>query len=203
MFEDPECRDCYLSNFVQNACLPGTGNAEEARLAIFIDQPSWMDDQRRRPFVSDSAELIYHFIDRMGLDRNHVWLDYVLKCAAGKRVPSRKAERLQCIEACSKYRFATLQTMPNLKAIVTMGKVSLEAFTGNTELKNFEGMSWGANEPQVRDVGVNQIWVTYNPNYLLEKPAETPEVYRVIWKAAIAAGLQPKETKVKPYNWDR
>lgn len=202
MFEDRQCRDCVLHNFVENVCLPGLGNTETAKLAIFVDQPSWMDDQRNRPFVSESASLILHFIDRMGLNRDDVWLDYVLKCAAGKQVPSKKSDRLQCIEACSKYRFATLQTLPQLKAIVIMGKISLEAFTGNTELKNFEGMSWGANEPQVRDCGVSQVWVTYNPNYLLEKPAETPEVYRVIWRAAIAAGLQPKETQVKPFNWD-
>ena len=92
--------------------------------------------------------------------------------------------------------------MPNLKAIVTMGKIALEAFTGNSELKGFEGMSWGAKEIEVRSKGVEQIWVTYNPTYLSEKPAETPEVYRVLWRAAQAAGLTPKETKVPPYDWD-
>lgn len=202
MFESPNCRDCKLNNFCANPCLPGIGNQEEARLGIFLDQPNWMDDKRNKPFVSEPAELLYHFIDRMGIDRKFVWLDYVLKCAAGKQVPSRKAERLQCIEACSKYRFATLQTLPNLKAIVSMGRIALEAFTGNSELAKFEGMSWTPNESQVRDCGVGAIWVTYNPSYLLEKPAETPEVYRVIWRAAESAGLQPKETKVKPYKWN-
>jgi uracil-DNA glycosylase family 4 len=202
MFESPECQDCKLYKFVVNPCLPGVGTAEDAVLAIFVDQPNWMDDQRRRPFVSESADLIRHFIDRMGIPQSKVWLDYVLKCGAGKQVPSQKSERLQCIEACSKYRFATLQMIPNLKSIVTMGRIALEAFTGNSELAKFEGMSWGATEPTIRDLGIDKIWVTYNPVYLLEKPAETPEVYRVLWRAAEAAGLQPKETKVKPYPWD-
>lgn len=202
MFESPDCEDCYLFSRCQNPCLVGRGNADEARLALFVDQPSWMDDQRNHSFVSQSGDLLFHFIDRMGIDRKYVWLDYVIKCGVGSMMPSKKSERLQCLEACSKYRFATLQTIPNLKAIVTLGKVALEAFTGNSELKNFAGMSWPASEPAVRDCGIDRIWVTYNPNYVLEKPAETPEVYRVIWRAAEAAGLQPKETKVKPFNWE-
>lgn len=202
MFEDHRCQDCSLFSKCHNPCLPGKGNAETAVLAIFVDQPSWMDDQRRESFVSDPAKLLWHFIDRMGINRDCVWLDYVLKCGAGKGVPTRKAERAVCIEACSKYRFATLQTLPQLKAIVTMGKIALEAFTGNTELKNFEGCAWWPSEPAVRDTGVNKVWVTYNPAYCKEKPAETPEVYRVIWRAAESAGLKPKETKVEPFDWD-
>lgn len=202
MFESPDCEDCPMNRMCANPCIVGRGRAETARLAIFVDQPSWMDDQRNRPFVSQAGDLLFHFIDRMGIHRDYVWLDYVLKCAAGKHVPKQKSERLQCIEACSKYRFATLQTMPNLKSIVAMGRIALEAFTGNSELAKFEGMSWHAAEVGVRNCGVERIWVTYNPNYLLEKYAETPEVYRVLWKAAEEAGLQPKETKVKPFNWD-
>lgn len=180
----------------------GRGDQWNARLVIFVDQPTWMDDMRNRPFVSQSGELLLHFIDRMGIDRKYVWFDYVIKCGVGSMMPKQKSERLKCLEACSKYRFGTLQTMPNLKAVVTMGRVALEAFTGNSELKNFVGMSWQATEPAVRDCGIDRVWVTYNPLYLLEKPAETPEVYRVIWRAAEAAGLQPRETKIKPFNWE-
>lgn len=203
MFEDRTCTDCCLAKECEHPCMPSVGNQFEARMAIYVDQPSWMDDQRNRSFISDSAELIWHFIDRMGINRELVFLDYVLKCAAGKQVPGRKSDRLVCIQACSKYRFATLQAIPNLKNIVAMGQIALEAFTGNTELKNFEGMSWPVSELSVRAAGVEKVWCTYNPNYLLEKPAEVPEVYRVIWRAAEAAGLSPVETKVKPFNWDR
>lgn len=174
-------------------------------MAVFVDQPTWMDDMRNRPFVSSSGDLLKHFIARMGIHPDYVYLDYTVKCGAGKFIPKQKSDRLVCIEACSKYRFATLQMMPNLKSIVAMGRLSLEAFTGNSELARFEGMAWGASEPRVRDTGVDKIWVTYNPSYLLPpqgKPAETPEVYRVLWRAAEAAGLQPKETTVKPFNWD-
>lgn len=202
MFEDPNCTDCKLYNWASHVCMKGEGNPETARLAVYIDQPTFQDDTRGRPFISEAGELLRYFFARMGIDREAYYLDYSLKCYAGKRMPSRKNERLVLIEACSKYRFATLQTMPNLKTIVTMGSVSLETFTGNTEVGKFEGMAWMPREPQVRDLGVSEIWVTYSPLYLLEKPAETPTIYRTLWRAAEKAGLEPKETKVPMYKWE-
>jgi uracil-DNA glycosylase family 4 len=181
----------------------GKGNPETARMAIYVDQPSFLDDRQKKPFSSESGDLLHHFMSRMGIHSDWYYLDYILKCACPKKMmPKQKAERLQCIEACSKYRFATLQTMPDLKVIVAMGKIALEAFTGNTEIGKFEGCGWEPREPEIRSLGVQKIWVTYSPLYLLEKPAETPDIYGVLWCAAEEAGLKPQETKVPPYKWN-
>lgn len=202
MFEDKDCEDCSLSKTYPNTvCMKGRGNSDEARMIIYVDQPAYMDDVRSRPFITEVGDLLRHFIARMGIDPMFVYYDYILKCYGGKKIPTQKAERLVCIQACSKYRFATLQTIPNLKSIVVMGKIGLEAFTGNSEIGKFEGCSWECREPEVRDLNIQHVWVTYSPHYVFEKPAETPELYRVIWCAAVEAGLNPKETKVPPFKW--
>lgn len=203
MFEDHTCEDCVLARSLPaTVCMVGRGNPDTARLVIYLDHPSYMDDIRGKPFITDAGDLLRHFIARMGIDQQFVYMDYVLKCFAPKKmIPSQKADRLICIQACSKYRFATLQTMPNLKSIVAMGRMSLEAFTGNSEMKNFEGCAWEPREFQIRDLGIQKIWIAYSPNYAFEKPAETPDLYRVIWCAAEEAGLNPTETKVPPFKW--
>ncbi len=204
MFEDNQCQDCRVGRYYPNVtCMVGVGNPETARMAIYMDQPSYMDDRMSKAFSAESGDLLRHFIARMGIHPDFVYFDYILKCHCPKKMmPSTKADRLICIQACSKYRFATLQTMPNLKSIVAMGKIALEAFTGNTEIGKFEDCSWEPREPQIRELGIPHIWVTYSPLYCFEKPAETPSLYRVVWRAAVEAGLNPQETKVPPYKWE-
>ena len=200
--EDPNCSLCSLVNWCASPCLQGKGDLDTAKLAIFTDAPAYLDDVRHRPYVSDGAQILEYMLARMGLDLiRDVRLDYTLKCYAGKKLPSKKRDRLVCIEACSTYRIATLQAMPNLKTIMAMGRTSLEAFNGSSELSAFAEECWTPREPSVRELGVRHIWVSYSPLYLIEKPAESPEVYRTLWKAAEEAGLNPTTTKVPPIAW--
>lgn len=177
---------------------------DSARMVIYMDAPFYMDDIRRKPFVSDGAELLKNLLGRMSLsvENGDVYLDYVVKCYAGKKMPSKRHERLKCVEACSFYRFATLQNMPNVKAVVGMGRLCLEAFTGSSEIGDYEGECWTPAEVQMRQF-IRHIWMTYSPAYLLEKPAEIPNIYRVIFTAAQEAGLEPKPNLKHPhYKWD-
>lgn len=162
----------------------------------------WEDTLRGRPFVSRAGEILLNLLGRMSLTTEQVYLDYTVKCWAGKKMPKQKCDRLVCIEACSYYRFATLQNMPNLRKIVGMGSLTLEAITGSTEMKHFEGESWTPREIELRQWG--EVWITYSPAYLEEKPAEIPNVSRIIWTAAQEAGLEPRVNLEYPHlAWDR
>lgn len=159
------------------------------------------DDMRRKPFVSRAGQILLNLLGRMSLSTEEVYLDYIVKCWAGKRMPKQKCDRLVCIEACSKYRFATLQNLPNLRKIVGMGTLSLEALIGSSEMKHFEGESWTPRELELRQYG--EVWITYSPAYLDEKPAEIPNVYRIIFTAAQQAGLDPRPNLEHPHlSWD-
>lgn len=202
MLRNPECRKCELFNYARTINLQGLGNPDTAKLAIFCDAPMWEDDQRRRPFVSRAGEILLNLLGRMSLTTEEVYLDYIVKCFAGKKMPRQKCERLRCVEACSEYRFATLQNMPNVKKIVGMGSLSLEAMVGSSEMKHFEGESWTPRELELRQYG--EVWITYSPAYLDEKPAEIPNVYRILFTAAQQAGLDPRPNLSHPHlAWDK
>lgn len=196
------CKKCFLWEHSKHQFLKGSGDLGLAKLAIFVDQPNFMDDKRGRYFVSEGADLLRYLLARMGLKPTDYYLAYTLCCCAGKKLPGKKAERLAVVQSCTEYRLATLQNMPNLKAIVALGAVSSEAFTHRTAIGETEGCDWFAMENGVRELGVENIWVAYSMAYLFEKPSETPSVYRVLWKAAEQAGLNPTETKLQPYNWN-
>jgi uracil-DNA glycosylase len=94
------------------------------------------------------------------------------------------------LEACSYYRVATLQQI-RPRAIVAMGAIAVEAFTGSNELKNFEGARWTPSEPFVREL-VEGVWACYSPAYPLQDPAASVGIYRTLFSAAEEAGLNPQ-----------
>ena len=200
MYEDPNCNLCQLSEtHPANPCLRGLGNPDTAKLVVYLQAPSFTDDVRGKPLVSDGAELLKNLFGRMSINiATDVYFDYVLKCYAGKKMPGAKAERLACYEACSLYRFATLQDIPNLGGVVVMGKLAIEALLGVSEMKDYEGECWTPREIGMRQF-VSQVWVTYDPAYLIEKPAEIPNVYRILFTAAKQAGLEPKPNLNHPH----
>lgn len=202
MNENPKCRLCALHSSAspKSVCLKGGGGGT-APLAIFLDSPTLVEDRRHRGFVSQGAEFLRWMLRRMSLVNDDVYVDYVLKCYTGNdKTVGRKAYRQEMIEACSTYRFATLQQIKP-KAILTMGSKACEAFLGTEKVGNYEGAHWIPNEPLVREF-VPHIWVTYSPLYALEDPSESVTIYRTLLAAAEDAGLKPKlNEKEAPFDY--
>lgn len=202
MDENPNCELCELSQTCspKAVCLKGGGGLD-ARLAIFLDAPSIVEDRRGKGLVSESAEFLKWLLNRMSVSTQDVYVDYVLKCyhKPNKNV-GKKAFRAQMLEACSVYRFATLQRIKP-KAIIAMGTIACEAFTGSSEIGEYEGARWTSNEPRVREI-VDAVWISYAPAYALESPAESVGIYRTLFAAAKEAGLKPKlNTKIPLYDY--
>jgi uracil-DNA glycosylase family 4 len=172
-------------------------------LLIYLDAPTLVDDRRHRPFVSEAASLLRWFCARMSLDMSKVYMDYILKCyPVGSKDYGKKPHRLSYIEACSVYRIATLQQLKP-KAVIGMGSKCCEAFMGSDKVGNFEGTSWTPLEPLMRNF-VEKVFISYGPAYALENPAETVSIYRTLWAAAEAAGLQPEFNKnLKQFDYGK
>jgi len=138
----------------------------------------------------------------MGVGLEHVYLDYILKCYPGAGLSKKKADRLALVAACSQYRFASLQELPNCKTVVGLGTLSGEVLTGYGKIGEIEGTHWPYIESQMLAIGIESVWVGYNPCYVMEKPGEAGGVYRVIWMAACEAGLNPIfHPEVKPFQF--
>lgn len=202
MDENPNCKLCKLSELAnkRSVCLKGAGG-DNAKLMIFLDHPNMIEDKRGRGVCSEAVEWLKWCFRRMSIDRTEVHIDYVLKCyPVDKKDFAKKSNRQVYYEACSHYRIATLQ-FKKPKAIVVMGAKACEAFLGSDKLKEWEGTTWVPDEPFVREY-VEHIWISYSPAYALESPAESVGIYRILWHAAIDAGLKPQVDKtVKPFDY--
>jgi len=203
MNENPNCRLCSLwrSADSRSICLKGAGG-DSAKLFIFLDAPNIVEDKRHRGIVSDGVEWLKWALRRMSVSRQDVYVDYVLKCYPGRSKDfKKKALRAEMVEQCFHYRVATLQHVKP-KAIVAMGRFACEALTGRSDkVKESEGTTWTPSEPAVREF-VPHVWVSYSPAYVLQDMGESVGVFRVLWHAAVDAGLKPKlDGGVAPFDY--
>lgn len=198
MFEDPSCEECELHKRAKSVCLPSQG-PKNCKLAIYLDNPTFLDDKRGKSFVSENAEFVKFCLKRMSIDPATVYMDYIVKCYP-KKLPGQKADRMACVNACSKYRFASLQALKNLKAMVVLGSLGCETITMSKEIGTKAGAEWEPLSSMMKKY-IKHVWVGYSPGMLSEKPAEAGAIYRVIWKAAEEAGLNPTVANIKPYEF--
>ena len=105
-----------------------------------------------------------------------VALDYTLRCYPNGNLPTTKAGRSTCIAECSRFRFASVAKVKP-KAIVTLGQVSCEAFTGVTEVKRVAETPVRAWEGMVSQF-VPHVWVGYSIAYALVSPAASIGIFR-------------------------
>lgn len=198
MFENTDCNDCQLASRAIHPCMSSQGDVN-CKLAIYLDSPAYIEDRRGRSFIGDNALFVKYCLERMGLKEKDVYLDYIVKCCPGK-MPGKKDERMACVRECSKYRFASLQALTRLKAMVVLGSLGCEAITLHKTIGDRAGAEWEPASPKMRQL-ISHVWVGLSPGLLKEKPAEAGAIYRVIWKAAEEAGFKPHVVKMKPYDF--
>jgi uracil-DNA glycosylase len=135
----------------------------------------------------------------MGIDPAAVYLDYIVKCYG--TLPTKKDARNILVNACD-YKLAALQLLPNLKAVVVLGRVGCEWVTGGSILGDWAGADWPLARNHTMHCIIPKVWVGYSPGYALEKPSESGGIFRVLWKAAEEAGLNPTVTKIPPFEFN-
>jgi uracil-DNA glycosylase family 4 len=200
-YEDSDCNDCELHKKCRHRCLSSFGDLKTCKLAIYLDHPNIVEDRRGRSFVGQSADFVRFCLERMSVPLDQVYLDYIVKCYPSK-LPGPKADRMACVAACSCYRFASLQDMPKLKALVALGSLGCETFTGSKSVGDRAGAEWKPLGHTMQSL-VPHVWIGYSPGMLIEKPSEAGAIYRVIWRAAEEAGFSPQfNSKIKPYQFD-
>lgn len=167
---------------------------------IYTDTPDYFADNAKAPYVLDVHRLIQFMLGSMSVDMQSIALDYTLRCFPAKTLPTTKAERSACIVECSRYRFATIAKVKP-KALVALGQVSCEAFTGKSEVKLVTESPVRAWEGMVSQY-VPHVWVGYSIAYALTSPSATLGIFRTLFQAAEEAGLNPKiNTKQPVFHW--
>lgn len=172
------CKACSLSSRSTN-CKRGFGNSA-APLLIYITSPGY----------KKAEDLIVWMILKMGLSEKDVYIDYILRCPApsgSKTKTSSKKTRLPIIETCTKL----WPTFGRGQEVVTLGNIPYEAFSDRSKVSGYEG----------RYDKDNEVWCGYGLDYCLQNPAEALRVWRLIYKAAEKAGLQPKHTDITLFEF--
>lgn len=196
---NPSCTNCSLHEGTSCVCLKGRGDSNKS-VMIFTDFPDYFAERARRPYVLDVYKLLEWMLKRMSIDPSDINFEYTLRCYAQKTLPTTKAKRSVCIQECNQYRFATI-AKHKPRSIVTLGQVSLEAFTGRTRVKDNDGLAIPTNEGIVKQF-VKHVWVGYSVQYALRSPSESPDMFRSIWFAALEAGFKPKiDASIPPFVW--
>lgn len=171
-----------------------------ARILVFIDYPTRVENLTNKPMSGAGVQLVHWMFARMGLSRDNYYLEYVLKCyPPDGDVPSKKHERMACINACAQYRNGTLQ-IGAMSCVVGLGRISCETLVGSHELPKYEGTFWPTTDSTVAAFSP-AVWLGPNVNYILMNPGVAGELFRVLWAAAIHANYQPVLTQVKPFDW--
>jgi uracil-DNA glycosylase family 4 len=201
MFETSICTACELHAGASHRCLPGKGRLDQgSRLLILLDMPTYVEDRANAPMTGEGVRLLQWMMKRMGLPESSYYLEYVVKCyPPNGKLPTRKSDRMVCIERCSSYRLGTLQ-MGQFSMVVGLGRLACEALLGSHELPKFEGTYWPPTEVATRQLSP-VVWLGPNVNAVLMNPSIAQELNRVLWRAAEGAGYTPRLTEVEPFDW--
>lgn len=195
----PDCKRCSCHETARTVCMRGHNSRDHRPLVVFTDFPDYFADNSGKPYALDTRRILDWMFRRMSVSPGDVALEYTLRCYSPK-LSKAKAGRAPAIEACSRYRFATIARL-RPKAIAVLGQISLEAFTGKSKVGDHEGTRIRAWEPVVRD-HVDEVWVGYSIAYCLISPSDTYRVFRVLYRAAEDAGLNPKlNPNIPPFIW--
>jgi len=153
-----QCRRCKLYPGAKNLVF-GEGSAS-ARLMFIGEAPGAEEDLQGRPFVGAAGQLLNRVLNKMGLQREEVYITNVVK----SRPPENRDPEPDEIAACLPYlkkQIAAIQP----RVIVTLGKIATQALLGIKEpITKIRG--------QWQRYGRIRVMPTLHPSYLLRFPKE-------------------------------
>jgi DNA polymerase len=151
--EIANCTKCKLSKGRTHLVF-GEGNPR-AKLMFIGEAPGHEEDLQGRPFVGDAGRLLTSLIEKMGFQREDVFIANVVKC----RPPMNRDPEEDEIEACMPYLIRQVDIiMP--RVIMTLGRIATQAITGQKiPITKLRGKIF-----EFRGI---KVVPTYHPAYLL------------------------------------
>ena len=156
--EIKECKKCPLSNSRKNPVC-GQGNIN-AKLIFIGEAPGIDEDLQGIPFVGEAGKLLTSLIEKMGFNRQDVYITNTVKChPPGNREPFESE-----IEICFDYLKREIEIV-SPKVIMTLGKVATYALMEmKSKLKEIKISKIRGNVFFYRKIPVIP---TFHPAYLL------------------------------------
>jgi len=162
-----QCRRCRLHES-KTHYVPGEGNNRPG--ILFVGEgPGETEDQFGRPFIGKAGQLLDKIIQKMGLERDSVFITNVVKC----RPPNNREPLRDEVDACLPYlqrQIAALQP----RVIVCLGKVALNNMLGTSH-------SMGRIRGQLLSFNGIPLVPTYHPAFILHKK-DKEEISKAKWE---------------------
>ncbi|WP_422448912.1 uracil-DNA glycosylase [Thermoanaerobacterium sp. DL9XJH110] len=135
--------------------VPGEG-CLNSPLVLIGEGPGFDEDRMGRPFVGRAGQLLTTILNKLGVNRERVYITNVVKC----RPPMNRTPFVKEIKACSKNLELELSLI-NPKVIIALGAVPLNYFMPDSSIMRSRGQ-W------IFDRG---YWImpTYHPAYILRQ----------------------------------
>jgi uracil-DNA glycosylase family 4 len=152
------CKRCKLYRGAKNLVF-GEGSPS-ARLMFIGEAPGAEEDLQGRPFVGAAGQLLNNLLNKLGLEREEVYITNVVK----SRPPENRDPLPEEIEACLPYlKMQIVAIRPQV--IVTLGRVAAQALLGTKEPVTRIRGQW-------RRYDHIRVMPTFHPSYLLRFPQE-------------------------------
>ena len=149
------CQLCILSQGRTNA-VPGEG-PEDADIMFIGEGPGFHEDRQGRPFVGAAGNYLNELLEKIGMNRQDVYITNVVKC----RPPGNRDPQAAEIEACRPYLDQQIALIrPRL--IVTLGRFSMQRY--------FPGASISRIHGQPKRVGRVIYYPMFHPAAALHQP---------------------------------
>jgi DNA polymerase len=170
-----ECIRCKLCEG-RTKIVYGEGDAA-ARLMFVGEGPGADEDAMGRPFVGRAGQLLDKIIAAIGLKRENVFIDNVVKCRPpGNRKPERDES-----QTCQQFLFRQIAVIKP-KVIVALGNTPAEALLGvKGGITKLRG--------QFYDYHGIKVMPTFHPAYLLRDPTKKREVWEDMKKVKAELGI--------------
>jgi len=153
-----DCRRCKLSQGRTNIVF-GQGSPQ-ARLMFVGEGPGAEEDAQGLPFVGEAGRLLNNMLNKLGLQREEVYIANVVKC----RPPGNRDPEADEVAACLPFLRRQVESI-RPRVLVALGRVAAHALLEtNTPLTRLRG--------QWQHFGKVPLMPTFHPSYLLRFPRE-------------------------------
>lgn len=148
--------------------------AFHSQVAIIAEAPGEREAEVGRPLVGGSGSKLWEVLRKFGLTRNDVYITNVCKrqvsLGKDKRHPINRHETDNWISILQ----WELAQLPNLKYVLVLGNMALEAIAHRSGITNWRGSVLDCTiDTTVDNVAVSKpitAVITYNPAYVIREP---------------------------------
>lgn len=161
--EIKSCKKCPLHK-IRNKAVCGEG-AVSSKLMFIGEAPGFEEDKEGKPFIGEAGKLLTRLIEKMGFNRQEVYITNTVKC----HPPSNRTPSEEEVSICFEYLREEIEIITP-KVIMALGKVATYVLLGRKG--KIKDLNMSKIRGKVFFYGDIPVIPTFHPSYLLRNPKD-------------------------------